>query len=70
MVGIMLDTSGLMNWFQVNNNGHYLKLEDSVTYHAINKLFLIALIIRNDHPCGGEILVAFARLNTQLSARK
>lgn len=57
-------------WFQFNNNGHYLKLEDSVTYHAIYKLFLIALIIRNDHPLAGEILVAFTRLNTQLRARK
>lgn len=57
-------------WFQLNNNGHFLKLEDSVTYHAIRKLFLIALIIRNDHPYGGEILVAFTRLNTELRARK
>lgn len=57
-------------WFQWNNNGHYMKLEDSVTYRAINKLFLIALILRNDHPQGGEILAAFAQHNAQLRLQK
>ena len=32
------------NWFSENNDGYYLKMEDSVSYPAINKLFLITLI--------------------------
>ncbi|QMW06099.1 DUF6169 family protein [Spirosoma foliorum] len=58
------------DWFRENNNRRYLKLEDSIDYPAINKLFLIALIMRNDHPYGGEVLASFVKLNAQLRSRK
>ena len=57
-------------WFSENNDGHYLKLEDSVPYPAINKLFLITLIVRNDNPYSAQILVSFVDLTAQLRSRK
>ncbi len=57
-------------WFSEHNDGHYLKLEDSVTYPAINKLFLIALIIRNDNPQAGAALASFVAVNTYLRSQK
>ncbi len=57
-------------WFSENNDGHYLKLEDSVPYQAINKLFLITLIVRNDNIHSAEILVSFVNMISQLRSRK
>ncbi len=57
-------------WFSENNDGHYLKMEDSIPYLAINKLFLITLITRNDNPHVAEVLASFVKFNAQLRTRK
>lgn len=58
------------NWFSENNDGYHMKLEDSITYRAIGKVFLLAVIIRNDHPRSGAVLSAFVTINNQIRSQK
>ncbi len=57
-------------WFSEHNDGHHLKLEDSIPYPAINKLFLITLILRNDNPHRAAVLVSFTNVNVYLRSQK
>ena len=58
------------DWFMENNDRRYLRLEDSVYYSAIDKLFLISVIMRNTHPYAGEILSSFVKLTAHLRSKK
>ncbi|GAB4037166.1 DUF6169 family protein [Spirosoma gilvum] len=57
-------------WLRDYNQGNYLKLEDSISYPVIHKLFLITLLLRNDNSYGGDVLAAFVRLNAHLRTQK
>lgn len=56
-------------WFSENNTDYY-KLEDKIDYPAINKLFYITLILRNDNPNSGQILVSFTNVTSRIRSQK
>lgn len=58
------------DWFIENNRKEYIRLEDSIVYPAIDKLFLITVLLELDHPYAKEIPVAFFRLTKRLRAQK
>ncbi|GAB3884063.1 DUF6169 family protein [Spirosoma agri] len=58
------------SWFSENSDGNYFKLEDSVTYLALDKQFLITLIMRNDNQNIVDIVSSFVQLTNVLRLRK
>ena len=59
-----------LTWFMENNDGHTFKLEDSVSYPAIDKTFLITLLSRNDNPHLSEVMTSFVRVTSHLRLQK
>jgi hypothetical protein len=57
-------------WFMENNDGYHMRFEDTIAYPAIHKMFLISVIIRNDHPGRLAVLSAFMTVNNQIRSQK
>lgn len=57
-------------WFFENSQSGHIKLEEKIFYQAIDREFLISVIVSLDHPYADEVLPALVRVVKRLRAQR